>query len=442
MDVEGSDGRERKDDTAFERRSGLFAFAVSHIVLINMFANSVGLEHGASKPLLTHVFQGVLRLSTCPRKTTLMFVIRDIVETTPLDNLDPILRDDIQKIWNSIPKLEGQKGTPLSTFFNIEVVGLPNYVEKRELFKKQVKILRQRLNHSIPPGGLAGDSRQRIPGSDFSVSAQVIWENIKKDRELDLPKYEVMVAKIRCEEIFKEKLKDFVANKERRQLEEGAKTNIPAKGFGKDYDKIIDSYLKGYDKGTEYYDADVRSEKREHLKKEMMLVVQLAFQPILANIGSTYLMKFKEAFRKALKKGKNAEKAAHNCKETYLKLFDDTCADVIVEEANCNTKEERKKLKREIHDIVRQVERKLNDKKEKEKIIVAGAGGAVMATGVIVAAATLSAIFFPATALVAASTGAAFGLTALVSFAEKRFKSYKSKNCEISIEFEASNGID
>ncbi|KAI8529632.1 hypothetical protein RHMOL_Rhmol12G0239800 [Rhododendron molle] len=357
MDVEGCDGRERgEDDTAFERRSGLFAFAVSHIVLINMVSNSVGLEHGASKPLLKHVFRGILRLSTSPCKTTLMFVIRDIVRTTLLKNLDPILREDINKIWDSIPKPERHKRTPLSTFFNVEVVGLPNYVEREEEFKEQVKILRQRFNHSIAPGGLAGDSRQTILGSDFSLSVQEIWKTIKEDRELDLPKHEVMIANIRCGEIADKMLKDFVANKEMRQLEEAAQSN-PATGFGKKYNSIINSYLHGYDKDTEYYDEGVRSEKRKHLKEKMMLFVQSALQRILAQIGSRTLKEFEEAFLNAVEKRTDVKVAADNCKKACMKSFDDRCADVIVEQANCNTNEGRKELELAIDDVVRQAER-------------------------------------------------------------------------------------
>ncbi|KAI8529634.1 hypothetical protein RHMOL_Rhmol12G0240000 [Rhododendron molle] len=328
-----------RDDTAFERRSGLFAFAVSHIVLINMVSNSVGLEHGASKPLLKHVFRGILRLSTSPCKTTLMFVIRDIV-----------------RLWDSIPKPERHKRTPLSTFFNVEVVGLPNYVEREEEFKEQVKILRQRFNHSIAPGGLAGDSRQTILGSNFSLSVQEIWKTIKEDRELDLPKHEVMIANIRCGEIADKMLKDFVANKERRQLEEDAQTN-PATGFGKKYNSIINSYLHGYDKDTEYYDEGVRSEKRKHLKEKMMLFVQSALQRILAQIGSRTLKEFEEAFLNAVEKRTDVKVAADNCKKACMKSFDDRCADVIVEQANCNTNEGRKELELAIDDVVRQAER-------------------------------------------------------------------------------------
>jgi len=118
MDLEGTDGRERgEDDTAFEKQSALFALAVSDIVLINMWCHDIGREQAANKPLLKTVFQVMMRLFS-PRKTTLLFVIRD-KSKTPLENLEPILREDIQKIWDAVPKPHAHKETPLSEFFNI-----------------------------------------------------------------------------------------------------------------------------------------------------------------------------------------------------------------------------------------------------------------------------------------------------------------------------------
>ena len=58
MDLEGNDGRERgEDDTSFERKTALFALAVSDVVLINMWAKDIGRETGAGKPLLKTIFQ-------------------------------------------------------------------------------------------------------------------------------------------------------------------------------------------------------------------------------------------------------------------------------------------------------------------------------------------------------------------------------------------------
>ncbi|KAG6507851.1 hypothetical protein ZIOFF_033204 [Zingiber officinale] len=53
-----------------------FALAVSDIVLINMWCHDISREQVANKPLLKTIFQVMLRLFS-PRKTTLLFVIRD-----------------------------------------------------------------------------------------------------------------------------------------------------------------------------------------------------------------------------------------------------------------------------------------------------------------------------------------------------------------------------
>ena len=56
----------------------------------------------------------------------------------------------------------------------------------------KVASLRQRFNHSIAPGGLAGDRRGVVPASGFSFSAQQIWKVIKENRDLDLPAHKVI----------------------------------------------------------------------------------------------------------------------------------------------------------------------------------------------------------------------------------------------------------
>jgi hypothetical protein len=175
-----------------------------------MWCHDIGREQAANKPLLKTVFQVMMRLFS-PRKTTLLFVIRD-KSRTPLENLEPILREDIQKIWDAVPKPHAHKETPLSEFFNVQVVGLSSYEEKEELFKEQVSDLRDRFQHSIAPGGLAGDRRGVVPASGFSFSSQQFWKVIKENKDLDLPAHKVMVATVRCEEIGNEKVASFIAD--------------------------------------------------------------------------------------------------------------------------------------------------------------------------------------------------------------------------------------
>ncbi|XP_022724893.1 protein ROOT HAIR DEFECTIVE 3-like isoform X3 [Durio zibethinus] len=346
MDLEGTDGRERgEDDTAFEKQSALFALAVSDIVLINMWCHDIGREQAANKPLLKTVFQVMMRLFS-PRKTTLMFVIRDKTRT-PLENLEPVLREDIQKIWDAVPKPQAHKETPLSDFFNVKVVALSSYEEKEEQFKEQVANLRQQFFHSIAPGGLAGDRRGVVPASGFSFSAQQIWKVIKENKDLDLPAHKVMVATVRCEEIANEKYAGFTANENWCLLEEAVQSG-PVAGFGKQLNSILYTFLTEYDAEATYFEEGVRSAKRKQLEEKLLQLVHPAHQYILGHLRSGTLEKYKEAFEKALNGGEGFSMAASNCTESYIALFDEGYADAVVELANWDSSKVRDKLHRDI----------------------------------------------------------------------------------------------
>ncbi|GFP89347.1 protein root hair defective 3 homolog 1 [Phtheirospermum japonicum] len=360
MDLEGTDGRERgEDDTAFEKQSALFALAVSDIVLINMWCHDIGREQAANKPLLKTVFQVMMRLFS-PRKTTLMFVIRDKTRT-PLENLEPVLREDIQKIWDSVPKPEAHRETPLSDFFNVEVVALSSYEEKEEQFKEQVAGLRQRFFQSIAPGGLAGDRRGVVPASGFSFSGQQIWKVIKENKDLDLPAHKVMVATVRCEEIANEKFSSFIENEEWRHLEETVQYQ-PVPGFGKKLSAILDVCLSEYDAEATFFDEGVRSTKRKQLEDKLLQLVQPAYQFMLGHIRSGTLDKFKAAYDTALNEGKGFSVAARDCTEYFMSQFDEEAAGADIDQANWDSSKVREKLRRDIDAYIASVrETKLSE---------------------------------------------------------------------------------
>ncbi|XP_077212329.1 protein ROOT HAIR DEFECTIVE 3-like [Tasmannia lanceolata] len=346
MDLEGTDGRERgEDDTAFEKQSALFALTVSDIVLINMWCHDIGREQAANKPLLKTVFQAMMRLFS-PRKTTLLFVIRDKTKT-PLENLEPVLREDIQKIWDSVPKPQAHKETPLSEFFNVQVVALSSYEEKEEQFKEQVASLRQQFFHSITPGGLAGDRRGVVPASGFSFSAQEIWKIIKENKDLDLPAHKVMVATVRCEEIANEKLSHFTANEDWLLLEEGVKSG-PVPVFGKQLSLILERCLSEYDMEANYFEEGVRTAKRQQLEAKLLHLVHPAYQSMLGHLRSRTLDNFKEAYDKVLNKGEGFAVASRDCTQSFMSIFDEGVADAAIKQANWDSSKVREKLRRDI----------------------------------------------------------------------------------------------
>ncbi|KAF1882210.1 hypothetical protein Lal_00038855 [Lupinus albus] len=376
MDLEGTDGRERgEDDTAFEKQSALFALAVSDIVMINMWCHDIGREQAANKPLLKTVFQVMMRLFS-PRKTTLVFVIRDKTKT-PLENLDPILREDIQKIWDAVPKPEAHKHTPLSEFFNVEVTALSNYEEKEEKFKEetwssvllitvvhfleQVAQLRQRFFHSIAPGGLAGDRRGVVPASAFSISAQQIWKVIRENKDLDLPAHKVMVATVRCEEIANEKLGQLRSDEGWLELEDAVQSG-PVRGFGEKLSSIIDIYLSQYDQEAIFFDEAVRNAKRKQLESMALdfssiwaervsigtAFVYPAYTIILGHLRSKALEDFKTKLEQSLKNGEGFASTVHMWTKSILLEFDKGSSDAAVRQTNWGASKVRDKLHRDI----------------------------------------------------------------------------------------------
>ncbi|KVH97948.1 Root hair defective 3 GTP-binding, partial [Cynara cardunculus var. scolymus] len=379
MDLEGTDGRERgEDDTAFEKQSALFALAVSDIVLINMYVfwwcHDIGREQAANKPLLKTVFQ------------------------TPLENLEPVLREDVQKIWDSVPKPEAHKQTPLSEFFNVryhdiaivEVVALPSFEEKEEQFKEQVcqrlfvASLRQRFFHSIAPNGLAGDRRGVVPASGFSFSAQQIWEVIKENKDLDLPAHkvnfltfdfveaskkflyimwmlknlvvlQVMVATVRCEEIANEKYSFFVTNEDWCDLEDAVQSHI-VPGFGRKISSMLDACLSSYDEEATYFEDSVRSAKRRQLEEKLIQLVQPTYQLMLEHIQSETLDKFKKALHDALSGGQGFAIAACDCTTSFMKLFDEQCKDATIKQADWDLTKIRDKFSRDIDSHIAEVQ--------------------------------------------------------------------------------------
>ncbi|PHT72984.1 hypothetical protein T459_23769 [Capsicum annuum] len=158
-------------------------------------ASRTVVRFGYTKPKLALVFANLL-------VDPYQIMMANVAIETPLENLEPVLQENIQKLWDSDPKLQAHKGTPLSDFFNVEVVALSSYQEKEEQFKEQVASLRQRSIHSIAPDRLGGDRRAVVLALGFTFSAKEIWNIANENKDLDLPAHKVMVATVRCEEIF------------------------------------------------------------------------------------------------------------------------------------------------------------------------------------------------------------------------------------------------
>ncbi|XP_031269849.1 protein ROOT HAIR DEFECTIVE 3 homolog 2-like isoform X2 [Pistacia vera] len=311
------------------------------------WCHDIGREQASNRPLLKTVFQVMMRLFS-PRKTTLLFVIRDKTKT-PLEKLESNLREDIKKIWEAVTKPRDHEGAPLSEFFNVEVTALSSYEDKEEEFKEQVAELRQRFFHSISPGGLAGDTQGVVPASGFSFSVQQIWNLIKENKDLDLPALKVMVATFRCEEIANEKLRLLSVDEDWLALKEAIQVG-PVPGFGKKLSSVLDTYLSDYDKETIYFDEVVRIRKRQDLESQAIYIFHPAYNCMLDHLYSKVFDSFKISLEQLLNEGEGFAAAVRTCLQSCLLEFDQGCADVAIIQTNWDASKVRKELHHDIHE--------------------------------------------------------------------------------------------
>ncbi|XP_034891431.1 protein ROOT HAIR DEFECTIVE 3 homolog 2-like [Populus alba] len=339
MDFEGTDSNARgEDNTAFERQSALFALAIADIILINMWYKDIGLEHAASRPLLKTVFQVMKRLFK-PRKRTLLFVIRDHLKT-PFEYLETALKEDIDKIWDSVAEPETSRSVVLSDFFNVEIAALTSYDYEEENFKEQVARLRQRF---ISPGGLTGDQREAEPASGFFIRAENIWKTIKDNKDLDLPALKVMVATVRCEEIAEEKLRQFTTD-----IDDwlALKRAGPVSGFGAALGSTLETYLSQYDTEVIHFDQDVRNAKRRQMESQALEVVRNAYDTMLEHLYSNTLESFKTSLEQLLNGGEGFVASARTCAQSCFLQFDKGCEDAFIRLSGWNVSGVREKLRR------------------------------------------------------------------------------------------------
>lgn len=225
LDLEGTDSRERGEEAAnFERKSSLFALALSEVLVINLWAQDVGRFNAANLALLRTVLELDLQLfssgaaaaaaaaggaaadgdadgsvpaPTRAHKTRLLFVLRDHA-MTPLELLASTLREDVNNIWATIAKPAAAASLSLDTFFDLDFVALPHKVFCEADFLTAVAALRTRFHD----GSLFLPAYRRGVAADgLAPYAGAVWETIRANKELDIPSQQAMLAHVRCEAI-------------------------------------------------------------------------------------------------------------------------------------------------------------------------------------------------------------------------------------------------
>ncbi|KAJ3105074.1 Dynamin-like GTPase that mediates homotypic ER fusion [Phlyctochytrium planicorne] len=336
LDVEGTDGGERFEDQDFERKSALFSLAISEVVIVNMYENSVGLYNGANLGLLKTVLDVNLQLfqqSGSP-KTCLYFVIRDFTEQTPLPKLAATIEGYLHKIWTSLSKPVGKETSQISDYFDFAFTGLSHKVFARESFETNVAKLRSKfIEKTNPEYVFKPNYHKHIPADGFPLFAKSIWEKIVVNRDLDLPTQTQLLAQHRCEEIAKEIFEGFSAKvvKFRSALDAGKVVDT----LGAEINAIVDECLILFDKEASRYHTEVYKEKRKEFYEKMAIALHVYYVQQLGNLHKKSL----DAFLSSLSKKLASEEGGFSAKlqeatNEAEKLFKDGAQASKLKDAN------------------------------------------------------------------------------------------------------------
>ncbi|KAF5375608.1 hypothetical protein D9757_008542 [Collybiopsis confluens] len=325
MDVEGTDGRERGEDQArvvicylfllhflkfalqdFERKSALFSLASSEVLIINLWEHQVGLYQGANMGLLKTVFEVNLGLfgkkpqDGTSGRTLLLFVIRDHIGTTPLENLQATLTADMHKIWDSLSKPAELQDRQLFDYFDLAFTALPHKVLAADQFEKETRNLRERFVDKQNPGFVFKPLyHKRIPADGVAFYMENIWEQVQSNKDLDLPTQQELLAQFRCDEISAVALAEFneQARPQKRPIEAG-KVVEGLGGMMRSWHKMA---LERYDRDASRYHQGVYKRKRSDLIASLDATLSPLFLGQLKNLHKTCLTAFKKDILDGLK---------------------------------------------------------------------------------------------------------------------------------------------
>ncbi|KAJ1920832.1 Dynamin-like GTPase that mediates homotypic ER fusion [Mycoemilia scoparia] len=211
LDVEGTDGGEHGEDQEFERKSALFSLAITEVLVVNIWENSVGLYNSANMGLLKTVFEVNLELFGRDKvKTLLFFSIRDHTSQVTLDALKDTLMKNLEKVWAKIAKPADLQDVLITDYFDFAFSSLPNKPLQPVEFEEASAKLRERfMNPDHPDYVFRAKYMRRIPIDGIPHYAESIWEKIVTNKDLDLPTQQELLAQYRCDEISRQVVDEF-----------------------------------------------------------------------------------------------------------------------------------------------------------------------------------------------------------------------------------------
>ena len=280
FDVEGCDSRERGDaDALFERKSSLFALALSEVLIINMWESDIGRYNAANLPMLKTVFEMNLQLFLAENqvKSKIIFVIRDFTASNFEATIVP-LQKDMQNIWNEIEIPEKLSGKHINDFFEFEFFPVHHMLIEKEKFDSDICTLRKWFIDSTCKDYVFSEKSDKVvPGEGLSQYIINLWTVINENKELNIPSQKTMLARFKCDENAKLALETLTNELTPSVFHTLDVSEKPLDHFREKCEESVSNALKFYHDNSWRYNETIVNERESELKNEMKLLIEPYF---------------------------------------------------------------------------------------------------------------------------------------------------------------------
>lgn len=341
MDVEGTDGRERGEDQDFERKAALFALSTSEILIINIWETQVGLYQGANMGLLKTVFEvnlslfGKSKLDNNDHKVLLLFVIRDHIGVTPLENLAATLTQDLVAMWDSLNIPPELSHLQFQDFFDIAFHTLGHKVLQPEKFTDDIKLLGNKIIDTHGSDYLFKKNyHHNIPVDGWTMYAESCWNQIDNNKDLDLPTQQILVAKFKCDEILNLVYDEFVLGFNEHLLADApskssdTETSIDYSELGLSFMQMRNTTLENFELAASKYNQSVYEQKRAALSLKINNKFSELFEIYVKDLVDKYTKSFTDtvSFGKKKLQGNTFHEGITNLQESIYQEFSQNIA--------------------------------------------------------------------------------------------------------------------
>lgn len=351
MDVEGTDGRERGEDQDFERKSALFALSTSEVLIINIWETQIGLYQGANMGLLKTVFEVNLSLfgknklknKSDNHKVLLLFVIRDHIGVTPVENLATTVTTDLVKMWDGLNKPAELDVFKFDDFFDVKFHALGHKILQAEKFDEDVRLLGDKLlDKSNPDYCWKPNYHHDLPIDGWTMYANNCWEQIDSNKDLDLPTQQILVAKFKCDEIVSNLYEEFLVKyqellvKPELSLEKSCDEDS-FKDIGLLMRDLKGEVLDQFDLLASKYNQSVYEQKRSTLNEKVVSKYTELFGSYTKKLNTFFVKEFQTSITAETDDDEKFVDKINKLKLTTVSKFSAILALLSIEEINFDT---------------------------------------------------------------------------------------------------------